>query len=43
LSYAVGVRNLLDWQYSYPTGSDLAMLTLEQPGRNFFASLNLHW
>jgi outer membrane receptor protein involved in Fe transport len=43
LSYAVGVRNLLDWQYSYPTGSDLVMLSLEQPRRNFFASLTLQW
>ncbi|MEZ4338191.1 MAG: TonB-dependent receptor [Sandaracinaceae bacterium] len=36
VSYALGVRNLLDWQYGYPGGEDVAVPFLPQPGRSFF-------
>ncbi len=36
LSYALGVRNLLDWQYGYPAGEDVAVPFVPQPGRSVF-------
>ena len=41
LSYSVGVRNLLDWQYGLPAGEDLTQLLVPQAGRSVFAQLQL--
>lgn len=37
LDWAVGVRNLLDWQVRWPTSGDTVEPTVPQPGRGFFA------
>lgn len=39
LGYAVGVRNLLDWEQAHPGGFDLVQAEIPQPGRTVFASL----
>ncbi len=39
VSYAVGVRNTLDWKVWHPGGVDLAMDAVPQPGRTLFVSL----
>lgn len=39
LSYAVGVRNLLDWRVEHPVGEDIAESVLKQRGRTLFADL----
>jgi outer membrane receptor protein involved in Fe transport len=36
LSYALGVRNLFDWQYRYPAGEDISYPFVPQPGRSVF-------
>ena len=42
LTYAAGVRNLLDWQYGYPGGEDvLPIVFVPQPGRTFFVQTTL--
>jgi outer membrane receptor for ferrienterochelin and colicin len=41
LRYSAGVRNLLDWDNRQPVGEDLSDLTVLQPGRTFFADLQL--
>jgi outer membrane receptor protein involved in Fe transport len=43
LEYAVGLRNLLDWHYHLPVGSDIEATTLQQPGRELFGSLSYAW
>lgn len=43
LSYALGVRNALDWQYRYPGGEDVAVPFLPQPGRTFFLETTLRF
>ncbi len=40
LSYGLGVRNLLDWQVTYPGGLELPFPEVPQPGRTFFARLS---
>ncbi len=36
ISYALGVRNVFDWQYRHPGGEDIAVPFLPQPGRTLF-------
>ena len=43
LSYALGVRNLLDWQYRYPGGEDIAIPFLPQPGRQVFLQTTIRF
>lgn len=43
LDYAIGLRNVFDWQYSYPGGGDLPMLFVPQPGRTFFLQTTLYY
>lgn len=43
LSYALGVRNALDWQYRYPGGEDISVPFLPQPGRTFFLQTTLRF
>lgn len=43
LSYAFGVRNLFDWQYRLPSGEDIAIPFLPQPGRTFFVQTTLRF
>lgn len=43
LSYAIGVRNVLDWEYDHPGGGDLLQLSIRQPGRTFFAQATFSW
>lgn len=41
LDYAIGLRNVFDWHYSYPGGGDLPMLFVPQAGRTFFLQTTL--
>ncbi len=43
LEYAVGVRNLLDWDYGHPVGDEIVDLTVRQPGRTLFADVTFFW
>ncbi|MCC7540066.1 MAG: PEGA domain-containing protein [Deltaproteobacteria bacterium] len=43
LTYALGVRNVLDWEHGHPGGSDLRQLSITQPGRTFFAQATFTW
>lgn len=43
LTYAIGVRNLFDWQYGYPSGGDIAVPFVPQSGRTFFLSTTLEF
>ena len=36
LSYALGIRNIFDWQYRLPGGEDIAIPFLPQPGRSVY-------
>lgn len=36
LDWAMGVKNLLDWQYAYPGGDEVVMAALPQPGRTAY-------
>jgi outer membrane receptor for ferrienterochelin and colicins len=39
VEWAIGVRNVLDWQVGYPGGDDVAQSTLPQPPRTLFAEV----
>ena len=39
VSWSVGVRNLLDWQYGHPGGYDLVQQQVPQRGRNLFVEI----
>lgn len=39
VSWSLGVRNLLDWQYSHPGGYDLIQQSVPQRGRNLFVEI----
>lgn len=39
LSYALGVRNALDWKEEHPGGYDLVQDAVPQPGRSLFVSV----
>lgn len=41
VSYGAGVRNLLDWSYTYPGGADLRIDQLPMPGRGLFATVSV--
>lgn len=43
LSYAVGVRNLFDWQYAHPSGEDIRIPFVPQPGRTLFLQTTLRF
>lgn len=43
LDYAIGVRNLFDWQYRHPGGEDIAVPFVPQPGRTFFVQTTLRF
>lgn len=39
LSYAIGLRNLLDWRVEHPVGEDISEAVVKQRGRTLFADL----
>jgi hypothetical protein len=39
VSYALGVRNLMDWKVAHPGGFELRMPAVPQPGRTAYAKL----
>ena len=39
LDWAVGIRNVLDWQYTHPSGPDVTMEALPEPGRTLYVEL----
>ncbi len=41
VGWGFGVRNLLDWRYDMPVGFDVPSVRLQQPGRTFFARLDV--
>ncbi len=41
LDWALGVRNLLDWQVSWPTGDDATDSAMPQPGRSVYAEITV--
>lgn len=43
LTYAIGVRNLLDWQHGHSAGEDIESVEVPQLGRLFFARARVGW
>ena len=41
LDWSLGVKNVLDWRYRYPSGDDVLMASLPQPGRTAYADVNV--
>jgi outer membrane receptor protein involved in Fe transport len=43
LSYAIGIRNMFDWQYRLPAGEDVTVPFLPQAGRTFYLETTLRF
>jgi outer membrane receptor protein involved in Fe transport len=41
LDWALGVKNVLDWRYAHPSGDDVAMTALPQPGRTAYVDVSV--
>lgn len=41
LDWALGVKNVLDWRYRYPSGDDVLMPSLPQPARSLYADVRV--